>query len=152
MTATVELTLTGPMDQLRIAWQTGETLLEAVPFTDDPEGVRYNTLLAIQEMVTNVLRHAYHCDESKPVRLIFTADDAGFSICLMDQGEKFDPRGHMVAAPSEDEFPTDMGGYGIFIASMVMDSIEYRWDGTWNILTMTKLVHSPVTTESKSKG
>src|SRR5262245_37329417 len=58
MSTRVELRLSGAMDHLRIVWQTGETLLESVPFQDDPDGTRYNVLLAVQEMVTNILRHA----------------------------------------------------------------------------------------------
>ena len=49
MFAQVVLKLTGPMDHLRLVWQTGETLLESVVFDDDPEGTRYNVLLALQE-------------------------------------------------------------------------------------------------------
>ena len=56
MTCRVELRLQGPMDQLRIVWQTGEALLQPIQFADDPEGTRYNILVAIQEMLTNVLR------------------------------------------------------------------------------------------------
>ena len=59
MFAQLLLRLTGPMDQLRLVWQTGETLLESVPFEDNAESIRYHVLLALQEMVTNVLRHAY---------------------------------------------------------------------------------------------
>ena len=50
MTAKVDLCLQGSMDHLRIVWQTGQTLLESIPFREDPETTRYNVLLAVQEM------------------------------------------------------------------------------------------------------
>ena len=69
MTARVELRLCGAMDYLSITWQLGETLLQPIPFSDDADGTRYNILLAVQEMVTNVLRHAYEgCELADEVR------------------------------------------------------------------------------------
>ena len=45
MFAQATIKLTGPMDHLRLVWQTGETLLGAVSFEEDAEGTRYNCLL-----------------------------------------------------------------------------------------------------------
>ena len=69
MSSLVVLSLTGPMDHLRLVWQTGETLLQSVVFDDDPEGNRYNVLVALQEMVTNVLRHGYRLDDDTAVAM-----------------------------------------------------------------------------------
>jgi serine/threonine-protein kinase RsbW len=144
MTAQVELVLRGPMDHLRLTWQAGETLLESVPFREDPEGTRYNTLLAIQEIVTNVLRHAYQGDEQQPIHVEFEAAADRFTVRVRDRGERFDPRSHTFSRPDTDEMPSEGGGYGIMIATMVMDTIDYEWDGVWNTLTMTKFVRTPI--------
>ncbi len=69
MTAKLLLHLCGPMDHLRLTWQAAETLLENVPFAEDPESTRYNILLAIQEMVTNILRHGYQDHQDQPVEI-----------------------------------------------------------------------------------
>lgn len=145
MTAAVQLRLQGGMDHLRIAWQTGETLLESVPFVEDPEGTRYNVLLAIQEMVTNVLRHAYAGDESLPVELHFTASEDGIEVLLRDQGQAFDPTVNQPEVASGEEFPKQEGGYGILITQMVMDEVEYRRDGQWNELRLHKTARARVT-------
>lgn len=138
MTATVELSLIGPMDHLRLAWQAGECLLEQVPFHSDPEETRYNTLLAVQEMLTNVLRHAYGGDETLPVKLRYECTADAFAVTIMDKGEAFDPREHRAQILDDAEMPSSAGGYGIMIATMVMDEVDYaRVDG-WNVLTMTK--------------
>jgi len=138
MTAKVHLRLEGAMDHLRIVWQTGEALLESLPFAEDPEGTRYNVLLAVQEMVTNVLRHAYAGDEQRPVEVEFATDEAGMGIEVRDRGPEFDPL--QVEAPLGDtEMPVE-GGYGIMITKIVMDDLEYERAGDWNVLRMFKSV------------
>ena len=141
MFAQVAIKLTGPMDHLRLVWQTGETFLDTVAFDEDPEGTRYNVLLALQEMVTNVLRHGYQLDEHKPVEVVFELTDDQLQIALRDQGPAFDPLGF--DGPEDDgsvQMPTDVGGHGIRIARMVMDDVQYsRVDG-WNCLRMNKCV------------
>ncbi len=141
MFAQVVLKLTGPMDHLRLVWQTGETLLDAVVFDEDPEGARYNVLIALQEMVTNVLRHGYQLDDSKPIEVIFELTDDSMAIELRDQGPAFDPLAYDTSDLDEDEsMPTHCGGHGIRIARQVMDKVEYRRDSGWNVLRLTKCV------------
>ncbi|HLQ37805.1 MAG TPA: ATP-binding protein, partial [Planctomycetota bacterium] len=106
------------MDHLRLVWQTGEALIDGVAFDEDPEGCRYNVLLALQEMVTNVLRHAYELDERRPVEVIFTVGEDAVEIVLRDQGPAFDPLA--ADGPEPDGLPAEAGGYGIYIARMVM--------------------------------
>jgi anti-sigma regulatory factor (Ser/Thr protein kinase) len=127
------------MDHLRLVWQTGETLLESVVFGDDPEGNRYNVLLALQEVVTNVLRHSYKLDQQKPIEVRFDLSDDRFVMELRDQGPPFDPLAHEVdGAVLATGMPTECGGFGIHIVKLVMDGIEYCREGGWNILRLTK--------------
>lgn len=137
MCAKVELRLAGPMDHLRLVWQAGETLLETVPFQDDPEGTRYNVLVALQEMVTNVYRHAYDGADDRPLRIDFAADHEGFTVTLRDQGPAFDPR-TVAPPPMDDAFPAESGGFGIMIARAVMDALEYQRIDGCNVVTMRK--------------
>ena len=131
--------LTGPMDHLRLVWQTGETLLDSVVFDEDPEGTRYNVLLALQEMVTNVLRHGYQRDQSKPIEVVFELTEDALQIELRDRGPAFDPLAYEADDPEFDEgLPSEAGGYGIRIARMVMDQVEYVREDGWNRLRMTK--------------
>ena len=150
MTARVELRLTGPVDHLQLVWQVGETLLESVPFREDPEGARYNALLATQEMLTNVLRYAYQGEDSQPVELEMTTDDSGFCVEIRDVGPPFDPVSH--PAPNGVGPPDDLrpGGYGIMIARLVMDAVDYRREGARNVLRMRKYAVAPVPAESEA--
>ncbi len=145
MTANVELRLRGPMDHLRMVWQAAETLLENMPFADDPEGSRYNALLSIQEILTNILRHGYQGDEQRPIHLQMEADMQEFKVSIRDQGPAFNPLQHDLAAVEEQEdMPLEAGGYGIYIAKMVMDEVTYAREGDWNVLSMRKSVQMPV--------
>lgn len=139
MSSQVVLSLTGPLDHLRLVWLTGETLLDSVVFDDDPDGNRYNVLLALQELVTNVLRHGYRMDESRPIEVRFELREDAFLVTLRDRGPAFDPTAHGDGAAAEDEsMPTSCGGFGIQIVRQVMDRVEYaRIDG-WNTLRLTK--------------
>jgi anti-sigma regulatory factor (Ser/Thr protein kinase) len=139
MFAQVALKLTGPIDHLRLVWQTGETLLESVKFGEDPEGNRYNVLLGLQEMVTNVLRHAYKLDETKPIEVRFEITDEQFRVEVRDQGPPFNPLAHEPgAAAAGQDMPTECGGFGIHIVRMVMDEVEYAREGGWNCLRLAK--------------
>jgi serine/threonine-protein kinase RsbW len=147
MLSQVAIKLTGPMDHLRLVWQTGETLLDAVAFDEDPEGTRYNVLLALQEMVTNVLRHGYHLDESKPIEVIFELGPEHLQITLRDQGPAFDPLAYDAAAvEGQAGMPTEIGGFGIHIAREVMDHVDYARVDDWNVLRLHKSVRVIATT------
>lgn len=145
MFAQVVLKLQGPLDHLRLVWQTGETLIETLVFEEDPEAIRYNVLLALQEMVTNVLRHAYDHNCDNPIEVSFSVDPSGLCVQLRDRGPEFDPLAHDTADLEHiDTMPLESGGYGIFIAKMVMDEVTYHRADGWNVLTLKKLVASPV--------
>ena len=144
MTATAELTLTGDMDHLRLVWQMGETLLQQIPFREeDPEAHSYHILVAIQEMVTNVLRHGYEMDVNRPIQVGFEVDQEHFAIELRDSAPEFNPLAHQTESLTQAETsqPAE-GGYGIHIAKMFMDEVSYERRGGLNVLRMVKSVSS----------
>ncbi len=132
------------MDHLRIIWQTGETLLESVPFDGDPECSRYNILLAVQEMVTNVLRYGYHGDPGQPVEVGFIVSDQSVEVTIRDMGPEFNPLEYETAPPKGDDGLLQETGYGIHIAKMVMDHLHYSREEGCNVVRMTKLVGAGV--------
>ena len=140
MIAHVQLTLRGSMDQLRIVWQTGETLLESVRFEEDPECSRYNVLLAVQEMLTNVLRYAYRGDCGQPVQVAFIVSEHRVEITIRDMGPEFNPLECSTSHVEADDAPLMESGYGIHIAKMVMDDLSYAREDGCNVLRMTRLV------------
>jgi serine/threonine-protein kinase RsbW len=143
MLAQVVLKLIGPLDQLRLVWQTGETLLDSVEFDEDQEGTRYNVLLALQEMVTNILRHAYKLKETEPIEVVFSIHNDYFEVLLRDRGPAFDPLTYDTAEVAFGHaMPDEAGGFGIHIARMVMDEVTYRRSDGHNELRMRKVLHA----------
>ena len=144
MTAHVDLKLEGPMNHLRLAWQAGETLLADVPFEEAPEETRYNILLSLQELLTNVFRHAYHGDEQLPVEIRMRSSDESFEFEIWDRGPQFDPTRPGPIADGESGVELRVGGYGLIIVQVVMDDFDYRYERGWNVIRACKRVRSPV--------
>ena len=132
------------MDHLRIIWQTGETLLESVPFDGDPECSRYNILLAVQEKVTNVLRYGYHGDPGQPVEVGFIVSDQSVEVTIRDMGPEFNPLEHQTASLDARDGLLEESGYGIQITKAIMDHLEYSREEGCNVVRMTKLVGARV--------
>jgi len=89
--------------------------------------------LVISEMLTNIYRHSYKGNEGDVV-INANIDDEKVYISIRDFGEKFAPT--EINKP-EPEVLADHG-YGLYIASQIMDKIEYilsHESGTKVILT-----------------
>jgi serine/threonine-protein kinase RsbW len=148
MTKSLLLHLVGPSDQLARCWQAGATMLASVDFGEDSESERHQVLLALQEMVTNVIRHAYGGDQSRPIEVEFSVDEQNVVIELRDRGPEFDPLARDPSGRIEDDsMPTVVGGFGIHIVRVVMDDLSYARKDGWNVLRMTKRI--PVAAPSR---
>lgn len=138
------LKLIGPTDHLRLCWQVGETMLAGVAFAEDPEGTRYHVLISLQEMVTNILRHAYELDHDRPVEVEFVASAESFEVTLRDQGPPFDPLRRPAEPVTEASgMPEQPGGFGIHIVRQIMDELSYTRRDGWNELRMKKFAQAP---------
>lgn len=94
--------------------------------------------LAAEEVLVNIISYAYS-GETGDIDIAYTFDkNEGFRIELIDEGEPFDPTSMAtpdVDAPLEDRMDS---GLGIFLVKQLMDKVEYRRQGKWNILTFSK--------------
>ncbi|MCB9800273.1 MAG: ATP-binding protein [Candidatus Omnitrophica bacterium] len=78
------------------------------------------TILAVDECLTNVIRHAYGSKPGKiEVRVQDTPHEVRFSI--KDFGHKFDP----TQLPEPKLPPEKPGGLGVFLTRQLMDLVEY---------------------------
>jgi serine/threonine-protein kinase RsbW len=119
-------------------------MLAGVAFAEDPEGTRYHVLIALQEMVTNILRHAYELDHDRPVEVVFVASSESFEVTLRDQGPPFDPLTRPPEPVTEEAgMPEQPGGFGIHIVRQIMDELSYARRDGWNELRMKKFAHAP---------
>ena len=103
-----------------------------------PEAV-YSLNLALDEVVTNVIRYAHEDDgREHPIVVRLALERDVLTAQVEDDGRAFNP----LEAPAPDlEASLDerpIGGLGIFLVRSVMNSVEYRREDGRNVLTMKK--------------
>jgi anti-sigma regulatory factor (Ser/Thr protein kinase) len=113
-----------------------DCLCELMGFDDKCRG---GIVLAVDEALTNVIRHAYHGALDKPIEVTMHAgnEDAagGLKVELRDWGQPV-PLEKIKSRALEDVRP---GGLGVHIMTCFMDTVQFdpRPDGG-TLLTMTK--------------
>jgi anti-sigma regulatory factor (Ser/Thr protein kinase) len=102
---------------------------------ESPETVQCR--LAIQEAVTNVLRHAYRDREPGRIELELYREEDDVVARIRDDGVPFDPRAAQDVLGNLDE-PAE-GGYGLSIIAGVMTEVDYEFvPGKGNELVLRK--------------
>jgi serine/threonine-protein kinase RsbW len=90
--------------------------------------------LAMEEGLSNAIRHGNKCDPKKQVEIEYDIDDKRAVICIADQGPGFTP--DTVPDPTADENLEKPSGRGIMLIQAYMDKVEYNQSG--NRVRMTK--------------
>jgi len=94
--------------------------------------------LAVDEAATNVLEHAYHGAEGRPVEVCFGGDTERFRVEVCDAGDGVDPR----EVPEVDlqQYATERrtGGLGVHLMGKIMDSVTFRRTGGHNVCCLEK--------------
>ncbi len=85
-----------------------------------PEETASDIELVISEMLTNVYKHSYKEREGEVI-VKASIDENELTISIRDFGEKFSPVD--IKEPDPDVLADH--GYGLYIASQIMDKIEY---------------------------
>ena len=81
-------------------------------------------LLAVDEALTNIIRHAYQGGTGKMAVSVTAADDR-IEIVLEDRGKKFDP----TQVPSPELPRHKPGGLGVHFIRTIMDQMIYEGQG-----------------------
>jgi len=90
--------------------------------------------LAVEEAITNVIRHAYHNRPDNLIEVACEEKEATLEFLVSDTGDAPDPA-KICARRRESSVA---GGMGTHIIRDVMDTVDYRRSGTTNQLLMTK--------------
>lgn len=107
-----------------------------------PEDMAYRVELALVEVWTNIVRHAY--PEKKGVfRVACWQEESLLFFEVRDAGAPFDPRDFK--EPDLDRYKNGGagGGFGCFLISRLMDGVDYRRDRDENVLTLWKSLSPP---------
>ena len=107
-----------------------------------PPEIEYDLNLAMDEIITNVAKHAYPGDGKHQFSLQITLSNEEFVARVEDDGIKFNPLEHPTPdldAPLEER---KEGGLGIFLIRQIMTSVEYQRVAGRNIVTLRKKLTS----------
>ncbi len=91
------------------------------------EEAEFAIKLALEEAMTNAVKHGNCNDASKQITVYFFVDDERAEIIVCDEGCGFEPGG--VPDPTENDRLTLPNGRGIMLMRAYMDEVEYRCNG-----------------------
>lgn len=83
-------------------------------------------LLAVQETATNIVRHGYHDEDSRPIRVVLEASPEEVRLLFCYPGRAFDPE--KVPPPVFDG--SREGGFGVYLIRQLVDEVQYYRDNT----------------------
>lgn len=93
-----------------------------------PEAFIVEVQLALQEALTNAIRHGCRNDPSRAVQCLISCDPNGDLVLVVrDPGEGFEA--DAVADPLSPENVLKPGGRGVFLINHLMDSVDFRDGG-----------------------
>jgi len=101
-----------------------------------PNVAKWRFQLALDELLSNIVRHGYAGAEGN-ITLTFAQTDDTISIEIVDAAPEFDPRkapAPETTSPVESRRP---GGLGVFLAESLLDELSYERRGDKNHVTLT---------------
>ena len=92
--------------------------------------------LALEEMVSNVIKYGYDDQEEHDVSIRLEVSDVAVMLMIEDHGHEFNPM--LAEKPSLDENISErpVGGVGIHLTRSMAGHMEYQRSGNCNILTV----------------
>ena len=103
-----------------------------------PDTVINKLLLCVDELITNIIAHAYNDKEEHAVLIDCRVEDDKIELELRDDGLSFDPTKQTRPNTNLAVDDRDIGGLGIHLVMTLMDKVEYMREGDYNVLKITK--------------
>jgi serine/threonine-protein kinase RsbW len=135
VTASMSVTLVNDRSEV-------ERLSRLVEAFGEAEGLPTESIfsvnLALDEVVTNIIRYAYDDGRKHSIVIRLALEDGVLSAQVEDDGRAFNPLEMPppdITASIEDR---PIGGLGIHLVRSVMNSVEYRREDGRNVLIMKK--------------
>ena len=106
-----------------------------------PQKVRYQMDVVLDELFSNIAKHAYEGKTGKAtVRILIEKDPAVISLTLIDKGVPFDPVEYVNPELSKPAAERKIGGLGLYMVHNTVDSMSYEYVNGRNVLTVRKAV------------
>jgi anti-sigma regulatory factor (Ser/Thr protein kinase) len=97
-------------------------------------------MLAVEEIASNVVNHAYARDARQTFRLTLQHHGDRFVAEVRDHGPAFDPLNKAAPDLETDTEEREIGGLGIHLVRHYMSELLYTREGDENVLRMTKIL------------
>lgn len=94
--------------------------------------------LAVDEAVTNIIKHAYQGDTSKEINITLKLNNEKFCILLTDTGKTFEIDTYQMPDIKKQIEQKKRGGMGVYLIHSLMDKVSYTRKGQKNRMTMCK--------------
>lgn len=103
-----------------------------------PPDVAIDINIAIDEILANVINHAYRDDAAHRIHVQLAVVDSAFEAEVRDDGIPFDPMS--VPMPDVDAplAEREIGGLGILLVRNLMSGVSYRREGGRNLLKIVR--------------
>lgn len=142
----IELDLPAIYKYLNVLSECLAAMLVRVEDLPEQEIQIYNIQLAVQEVCTNIVDHAYAGMEAGRIKVTLSLLESPkrLSIELRDTGNSFDPS--LVAEP--DLEVGQVHGFGLFLLRILMDEVNYEPLYQSNCWRLIKVLEGPVQAKS----
>lgn len=101
-------------------------------------------VVAVDEAISNILRHAYDDLADPAVTIEAVADAEGVEVALIDGGRPFSPLDWTPPTLDGGAAERPVGGLGIHLMRTLVDRLTYRREGASNRLTLRKKRAAPL--------
>lgn len=104
-------------------------------------GARFDIRLAVEEIVTNIIRHGYDEGAPGPVEVACASSAGALRVAIEDRARPFDPDSAPPPDLDSDWIRRRVGGLGRYLAKSVVDDLTHvARDGGGNRWTFSKRV------------
>lgn len=132
----VEMSIPADVRYLNVVGAAIGAMMEHLKIEGDKSTVSYEVQLAVHEVCTNIIEHAYKYDTSKTVRVdMVLASMSTFVVQLYDtSGIRFDASD----VDEPDVAGLQEGGMGLMLVKKIMDDVAYTHENKVNCWRLTK--------------
>ena len=95
--------------------------------------------LALDEILTNVILHAWPHGGNHAAELHVSAADGVLTCVVVDDGVPFDPVAHPAPAKPQSLGASQIGGYGLVLVRAIADQLTYTCSDGRNRLELQKI-------------
>ena len=117
-----QLDVPAVVNSLPVVSNAFSAILEQINELPEKEIITYNVMLAVHEICTNIIEHAYENKGGRIAIDIQLDEQSGvLTVDLFDQGRSFD----LANVPQPDLDSAPIRGYGLFLVRELMDDVNY---------------------------